>query len=141
MKYGLHQVENDPEVFWIRDYGSNNLGITKSLMIPALLSNTYFHALAINHAYSHKSGFLMHSITFKNIFYYRPRSKGDNRLGSICLSVHLSACALLLEQHGNYKSTKFVCLSVISGRSRLRQCCVVDWLLILRFYLSKGEKC
>ncbi len=37
MKYGLHHVENDPEVFRIRDYGSKDLGITKSLMIPALL--------------------------------------------------------------------------------------------------------
>ncbi len=51
---------------------------------------------------------------------YRPRSEGDNVLGSICPSicpyVRSSAPLLWLNQ---YQSKVFVCVSIISGRMRI----------------------
>ncbi len=40
------------------------------------------------------------SINNKIHFYYRPRSEGDNALGSVCLLVYPSVCAFTVEPFG-----------------------------------------
>ena len=54
-------------------------------------------------------------------FYYRPQSKGDNALGSVRLSVHLSVLSRLnrMTYDLDYQSKVDVCVSVIRGRIRI----------------------
>ncbi len=70
---------------------------------------------------------------------YRPRSEGDNVIGSVRLSVRPSVCpsvcvsvrALLLgAKGGHYRSEGFVCLSVISRACADNCADAVDRLLI-----------
>ncbi len=53
--------------------------------------------------------------------YHRPRSEGDNALGSVRLSVCLSVCPSVstLMAKPFYQSEAFVCVSVISWRIRI----------------------
>ena len=60
-------------------------------------------------------------------WYVRP----SVRLCALSRMNSLTYVVVTLSFNGNYKSTKFVCLSVISGRLRLRQRTTVDRLLIL----------
>ncbi len=62
------------------------------------------------------------------VYDYRPRSEGDNALGSVrpsvrpsvCPSVRLSVCALTAKSiRSDYQSKVFVCVSVIRGHIRI----------------------